>query len=180
MGMRLHVTGAGGFIGQNLLAELFRAGHELLPAVPKAQAVIHLAAIAHRHARPDELDEVNVRLPVRVARQAAAEGAHFLFLSSVKVHGEESRAPLTEHSAIRPQDAYAASKARAEEALAAVPELQLAVLRPPLVYGPGVKANFLALMHAVARGWPLPFRAVDNRRSFIYVGNLVHAILRVL
>src|SRR5436305_12742765 len=120
MGMKVHVTGAGGFIGRNLIAALARAGHELLPALAGAQAVVHLAAIAHRHASREELHEVNVRLAARVAREAAAAGARFVFLSSVKVHGEGSPAPLTERSAIEPHDAYAESKARAEEALQAV------------------------------------------------------------
>ena len=79
-----------------------------------------------------------------------------------------------------PQDAYAASKARAEELLRAVPALRLTVLRPPLVYGPGVKANFLALTRALDRGWPLPLASVENRRSLIYVGNLADAIVRTL
>jgi nucleoside-diphosphate-sugar epimerase len=180
MGMKVHVTGAGGFVGRHLVPALARAGHELLPAPSGAEAVVHLAAIAHRHASRAELDEVNVRLAARVGREAAAHGARLVFLSSVKVHGEESRAPFTERSPIAPQDAYAVSKVRAEDLLGAIPRLRLAVLRPPLVYGPGVKANFLALMAAIARGWPLPLGAIANRRSLIYVGNLVDAIVRCL
>jgi|SRR4051812_17789015 nucleoside-diphosphate-sugar epimerase len=180
MGMKVHVTGAGGFIGRNLMSALARYEHDAVPAVAGADAVVHLAAIAHRHASRDELDQVNVRLSARLAREAAACGARFLFLSSVKVHGEQSEQPFTERSAIAPADPYAASKARAEEALHAVPGLPLAILRPPLVYGPGVKANFLLLMRAVARGWPLPLGAVHNRRSLVYVGNLVDAIVRCL
>src|SRR5436190_9740219 len=180
MGMKVHVTGAGGFIGRNLMSALARSHHHAAAAVAGADAVIHLAAIAHRHASRDELDEVNVRLPARLAREAAACGARFLFLSSVKVHGERSEHPFTERSAIAPADPYAASKARAEEALHAVSGLPLAILRPPLVYGPGVKANFLSLMRAVARGCPLPLGSVNNRRSLVYVGNLVDAIVRCL
>jgi nucleoside-diphosphate-sugar epimerase len=86
--------------------------------------------------------------------------------------------PLTERSMIAPRDAYAESKARAEEALRAIAGLRLAVLRPPLVYGPGVKGNFLSLMRAIDRGLPLPFSAIVNRRSLVYVGNLADAILR--
>lgn len=119
---------------------------------------------------------MNVGFAVETAKKAA----RFVFLSSVKVHGESSAAPFRANSPIAPQDRYAESKARAEEALRALPGLQLAVLRPPLVYGPGVKANFLALMKAVARGWPLPFASVQNRRSLLYVGNLAAAILACL
>jgi UDP-glucose 4-epimerase len=178
--MRVHVTGARGFIGSFLTAELAKAGHVLAAGVADAQAVVHLAAIAHRRASPAELDEVNVRRAERVAREAAAAGAHFVFLSSVKVHGETSKAPFTECSPIAPGDAYAKSKARAEEALQAIAGLRLAVLRPPLVYGPRVKANFLALTSAIARGWPLPLAAIENRRSLIYVGNLADALIRCL
>ena len=180
MGMKVHVTGAGGFIGRNLVAALARGGHEVVASLAGAQAVVHCAAIAHRRASRAELDEVNVRLAARVGREAAAQGARLVFLSSVKVHGEESRAPFTEHSPLAPQDAYAVSKVRAEDMLGAIPNLRLAVLRPPLVYGAGVKANFLALMRAIARGWPLPLAALANRRSIIYVGNLADAIVRCL
>ena len=187
--MRVAVTGASGFVGAKLSRALDREGHEVLHIdardemagrLPGVQAVVHLAAIAHRRASREELQAVNVRLAERVARQAAAEGARFVFLSTVKVHGEQSAAPFTERSLIAPQGAYAESKARAEEALRAIPGLRLAVLRPPLVYGPGVKANFLALMRAIARGWPLPLGAIENRRSLIYVGNLADAMLRCL
>jgi nucleoside-diphosphate-sugar epimerase len=115
-----------------------------------------------------------------VGRQVVAAGARLVFISSVKVHGEESRTPFSERSPIAPADAYGESKARAEEALHAIPGLRMAVLRPPLVYGPGVKANFLSLVRAIARGWPLPLAALDNRRSLIYVANLADAIVRCL
>jgi nucleoside-diphosphate-sugar epimerase len=178
--MKVYVTGARGFVGSFLAGELARAGHVLAAGVAGAQAVVHLAAIAHRRASPVELDEVNVRLAERVAREAAAAGAHFVFLSSVKVHGEESTAPFDERSPIAPQDVYGQSKARAEEALRGISGLSMSVLRPPLVYGPRVKANFLALMDAIARGWPLPLGSIDNRRSLIYVGNLADVVIRCL
>jgi len=187
--MKVAVTGASGFVGSALCPALARQGHEVVaidarkPAgapLQATQALIHLAGIAHRHASRQELEEVNVRLTEQMARLALAAGARFLFLSSLKVHGQEAHAAFSECSPIKPQDAYGASKARAEDSLRAIAGLQLTVIRPPLVYGPGVKANFLALMQAIARGWPLPLGSIENRRSFIYVGNLVHAILRCL
>lgn len=178
--MKVHVTGATGFIGKPLLAALAAARHEVVMRLEQAGAVVHLAGIAHRRATKQEYHEVNVTLAERVGRLAAAHGARFLFISSVKVHGDQSSEPLRESSPLFPLDDYARSKARAEEMLGAIAGLSLTILRPPLVYGPGVKANLLALMRAVARGWPLPLASIDNRRSLIYVGNLVDAIVRCL
>ena len=170
--MKVHVTGAGGFIGTALCSSL-----KEVVSLEKAEAIVHLAGIAHRHATREELQRVNVDLAAEVGRKAAARGIPLVFISTVKVHGEESRTPLTEESGIFPEDLYADSKARAEDALRAIPGLKLAIVRPPLVYGPGVKANFLSLMKAIARGMPLPFAAIRNRRSFVYVGNLASAIV---
>jgi nucleoside-diphosphate-sugar epimerase len=184
--VKVAVTGASGFVGPSLLAALAAAGHEAVPLDLRrdrfagADAVVHLAAISHARASREELERVNIGLARKVGEAAAASGAPMVFLSSAKVHGNVSTAAFTEASAIAPQDAYAESKARAEEALGSIAGLRLAVLRPPLVYGPGVRANFLALMRAVERGIPLPLAAVRNRRSLIYVGNLADAILRCL
>ncbi|OFW07742.1 MAG: hypothetical protein A3H27_12705 [Acidobacteria bacterium RIFCSPLOWO2_02_FULL_59_13] len=177
--MKVAVTGASGFVGRTLCAALSTAGHELVP-VDSASSVVHLAAIAHRRAERDEIRRVNVDLAVRTAEKAAAARASFVFLSSVKVHGESSASPFREDSPFSPRDVYAESKARAEERLRAIAGLRLTVLRPPLVYGPGVKANFLALMNAVARGVPLPLASIRNRRSLVYVGNLADAIIGCL
>ena len=167
--MKVHITGASGFIGTALCSVVKRTSLE------EAEAVVHLAGIAHRRASAEELQRVNVNFAVEMAKKAAAKGAAFLFMSTVKVHGEEGS--FTESSRIAPSDPYAASKARAEEALHAIPGLRLTVLRPPLVYGPGVKANFLSLMQAIARGLPLPLASIQNRRSLVFVGNVVDAIV---
>ena len=184
-GMNIAVTGASGFIGSALCPLLAKEGHAVR-RIPRqdlridAEAVIHLAGIAHRRAAADDLQAANVDLAVQVGRAAAAAGAHMVFVSTLKVHGEESETPLSESSPLAPRDAYARSKLRAEEALRAIAGLRLTVLRPPLVYGPGVKANFLALLKAVAHGAPLPLAGVKNRRSVIYVGNLAHAFTRCI
>jgi nucleoside-diphosphate-sugar epimerase len=177
--VKVAVTGSAGFVGRSLCARLARAGHEVA-RIEEAAAVVHLAAIAHRRASAQDLQRVNVDLALQTARKAAAVGARFVFLSSVKVHGEASAAPFREDSPIAPQDPYAESKARAEGALRAMASLSLTVLRSPLVYGPGVKANFLSLMKAVARGIPLPLASIENRRSLVYVANLTDAIIACL
>jgi nucleoside-diphosphate-sugar epimerase len=104
---------------------------------------------------------------------------HFLFISTAKVVGDSLARPADETSTLRPADAYAASKAEAEALLDDVGRqtgLRITVIRPPLVYGPGVGANFHQLLRIVDAGWPLPFASVNNRRSLIYVGNLASAI----
>ena len=192
--MRIAVTGATGFIGRALCARL--GGEHDVRAVVREQtgdlarfrdwpsvlggmdAIVHLAAYAHGRGDAASLHAVNVDATIAAAEAAHASGAHFIFVSSIKVHGEQSTTPLRENSPLAPSDPYARSKAQAEEALRALPGLRLTVLRPPLVYGEGVKANFLALMRAIARGLPLPLASIDNRRSVVYVGNLVDAIAR--
>jgi len=146
-------------------------------------AVVHLAAIAHRSGSlEEELRQVNVDGTVRLAEAAAGFVRRFVFLSSVKVHGEDSGGgTYGEADALRPEDSYGRSKLEAERALtgiAARSGMELVLIRPPLVYGPGVRANFLRLLRWVDSGLPLPFASVHNRRSLIYLGNLVDAIAR--
>jgi nucleoside-diphosphate-sugar epimerase len=165
--MRIYVTGASGFIGSHLCPALAAAGHELRPTVAGCDALVHLANIAHTSASPRELHRVNVEGTIAQAQSALSAGTRrFVYLSSVK--------------ADKPDDAYGRAKSIAEQALLQLVGLEPAILRPPLVYGPRVKANFLALMRAVDRGWPLPLASIRNRRSLVYVGNLVDAILRCL
>jgi nucleoside-diphosphate-sugar epimerase len=158
-------------------------------ALEDASVVVHLAARTHvlRETAADPLAEyrrVNVDGTRRLAQQAAQLGVRRLvFVSSVKVNGESSEQPFTENDAPRPRDAYGLSKWEAEQALARVAVdtgLEAVVLRPPLVYGPGVKGNFLRLMNLIARGMPLPLASIANRRSLVYVGNLVDAALRAI
>lgn len=150
--------------------------------------VVHLAARVHvmHDTSADPLAafrRVNVEATLNLARQAADAGVRRLvFVSSVKVNGEASHPgrPLTELDAAAPQDPYAVSKWEAEQGLlhlARSTGLQVVIIRPPLVYGPGVGANFAALARAVSRGWPLPLGAVHNRRSLVALDNLVDLIV---
>ncbi len=122
----------------------------------------------------------NTEATLNLARQAAQAGVkRFVFISSIKVNGEGRDAPYRETDAAAPEDAYAISKWEAEQGLRQIARetgLEVVILRPPLVYGPGVKANFQRLLQMVRRGWPLPLGAIHNRRSLLYLGNFVDAI----
>ena len=152
-----------------------------------AQVVVHLAGVAHEiHGQNAEAvyQEINCAATERLARAAARAGVRrFVFMSSIKVNGERTAIdrPFRAHDAPQPQDRYARSKWDAERALGRVSAetgLEMVILRPPLVYGPGVRANFLRLIRLVERGMPLPLGAIHNRRSMIYVGNLAQLAVR--
>jgi len=143
--------------------------------------VIHLAGIAHRKSvHAADYKKVNIEGTANLANAAAAEGVkRFIFLSTVKVHGESSSQVFSETTSACPQDNYSQSKLEAEASVIRACEnssMDYVILRPPLVFGPRVKANFLTLLRIVARQWPLPFASIDNRRSLIYVENLCDLI----
>jgi nucleoside-diphosphate-sugar epimerase len=214
--MKVLVTGASGFVGGALCADLSRRSNYVLGAVRTSpapmpgvewvnvgelgaftdwekavlgvDAVIHLAARVHvmddKAVDPlAEFRKVNVDGTLNLARQAAAAGVkRFVFMSSVKVNGESTQAghPFLDVDAPAPQDAYGQSKHEAEQGLREVASktgMEVVIIRPPLVYGPGVKANFAALVRAVQKGWPLPLGAVHNQRSLVALDNLVDFVV---
>lgn len=128
----------------------------------------------------DRYAEVNTLGTANLARQCAVHGVkRFVFVSTVKVLGEGKSEPYRDTDLAVPADAYAISKWEAEQTLwqvAAETGMEVVVLRPPLVYGPGVKGNFLRLMQALDKRRPLPLGCIQNQRSLIYLGNLVDAI----
>ncbi len=157
-------------------------------ALDRVNAVVHLAARVHvmRDTEADPLTafcSVNVDGTLKLARQAAAAGVkRFVFISSVKVNGESTLPgrPFTADDIPAPLDPYAVSKMEAEQGLrqiAVETGMAVVIIRSPLVYGPGVKANFASLMRAVQRGWPLPLGAVNNQRSLVALDNLVDFIV---
>lgn len=215
---RMLLTGASGFVGGAVAAQLLRLGAvnlvlagrkpvpELLPSsvfVPVAEidaatdwaaaladveVVIHCAARVHvmSDTASDPLAEfrkVNVSGTLRLARQAVAAGAkRFIFISSIKVNGERTTSgqPFTADDLPAPVDAYGISKMEAEQglrALAADSGLEVVIIRPVLVYGPGVKANFRNMMSWLSHGVPLPLGGLGNRRSLVALDNLVDLIL---
>lgn len=217
--MSILITGASGFIGSALCAELqarqlayfalYRKPCGKLPKpapsaryiaelTPQAdcraqlqgvRTVVHLAARVHvmHDTASDPLAAFRVAnrdTTLHLARQAAEAGvSRFVFLSSIKVNGEATMAgkPYRFDAVPQPQDAYGISKWEAEQSLleiAAQTGMEVVIIRPPLVYGPGVKANFLQLLRWVEKGIPLPLAGIDNARSMVYVGNLVDLIIR--
>lgn len=149
-----------------------------------ASCVVHLAARVHvmRDSATDQLADyraANVGPTLNLARQAAQSGVkRFVFLSSIKVNGESSSVgrPFTPNDEPRPIDPYGVSKHEAEQALAQLTVesgLEVVTIRPVLVYGPGVKANFRTMMRWMTRGVPLPLGALHNRRSLVALDNLV-------
>ena len=167
------------------------AGADLTGIAADCQVVVHTAARVHvmGDSGPSALAEyrrVNVDGTLNLAREAARCGVRrFIFISSVKVNGESTApgAPFRESDDARPQDPYSVSKWEAELALRDLCSragMEYVIVRPPLVYGPGVRANFLALAMAVKRGVPLPMGAIRNQRSLIATDNLVSFLQRCM
>lgn len=214
MATRILVTGATGFVGRALIHELqsqgfydlvcvsrhpssefgvpqvaldIRRDTEWAEALKRVDVVVHCAGAVPSAETPESMMyEVNAAGTHQLALAAAGAGVRrFLFLSSVKVHGENSgvSGPLGPESPYAAHDAYARSKLEAEEALFRVAEdrgMEAVIIRPPLVYGPGVKGNFAQLMNAVVKGVPLPLGALDNQRSMVSVYNLVDFIMECI
>jgi nucleoside-diphosphate-sugar epimerase len=215
--MKLFLTGATGFIGRAVVADLVGRGSLRIAVRDKdagnwaegvdvvqaslsadqdwssvlagVSVVIHCAARVHvmneEATEPlAEFRRVNVAGTLRLARQAAEAGVRrFLFVSSIKVNGEHSQPgrPFTADQHPAPGDPYGISKCEAELGLRTLSQetgMEVVIIRPPLVYGPGVKANFLAMMRWLWRGVPLPLGNItDNRRSLVFLDNLVDLIV---
>lgn len=161
--------------------------HALLPPIADVDMVVHCAARVHvmNEVAADALTafrKVNVEGTARFARHAAKSGVkRFIFISSIKVNGEATLpgASFSADDVPAPVDPYGISKREAEDALRQISRdtgMEVVIIRPPLIYGPGVKANFLNLMRWLERGIPLPFGAVNNQRSLVAIGNLVDLI----
>lgn len=172
-----------------VLSSLSELSHGELLA--QTDCIVHLAARVHQmnDSVADPLEafrSVNTQATYLLAEAAAKAGVRrFIYLSSIKVNGEgrPDRLPYRETDLANPVDPYGQSKWEAEtllRQLAQETNLEVVILRPPLVYGPEVKANFLQLIQTVDRGIPLPFGQIRNARSMVFVSNLVDAILTCL
>jgi nucleoside-diphosphate-sugar epimerase len=208
------VTGATGFVGRALCAELQSSGRPFVaaartgtthawgsavgvgpidamtdwaPHLAGVTSVIHCAARVHQMDDPPEAIDayrtVNTHGTLRLAEAAAEAGVRrFVFVSTIKVHGDETTPDRVfgPDSPLVPTDGYGRSKAEAEEALWSLSErsgLEVTVVRPPLVYGPGAKGNIERLVRLVQRRVPLPFGSIKNRRSLVGLRNLSQLLL---
>ncbi|HEN5570263.1 TPA: NAD-dependent epimerase/dehydratase family protein, partial [Legionella pneumophila] len=160
-------------------------------ALRNVEIVIHLAARVHimKEYATSSLDEyckINSIATKNFVEQAVQNNVkRFIFLSTIKVHGEfsQNNLPFSEDCRTQPEDPYAKSKLYAEQFIQEICQnarMEFVILRPPLVYGPYVKANFLRILQLVDKKWPLPFGSIYNKRTFIYIDNLVSAISAVV
>jgi len=191
--MKILLTGATGFIGTHFI---HATSHEIIPFsfhrgnidtldLSSLDAVLHLAALVHQmeDADPEAYEQINHVRTLELATRAKEAGVkHFLFMSTVKVYGEESDTAYTETTPCYPQEAYGKSKLHAEHELQKLnnEHFTVSIIRTPIVYGTGVKANIKNLIDLVRKVPILPFGNTHNHRSMVYVGNLCALIERVL
>ena len=183
----LLLTGANGFVGSyfkskyvakyniqtfSFLNDDFKSLH-----VEGVEVIIHLSALVHQMdgADKEEYEKVNVIQTLDLACKAKENGVkHFVFMSTVKVYGEETNVAYSETTACNPEDGYGKSKLKAEVELQKLEsdDFKISIIRTPIVYGYGVKANIRNLIRLVQKVPILPFGNIQNKRSMIYVGNL--------
>jgi UDP-glucose 4-epimerase len=147
--------------------------------------IIHLSALVHQMggATKEEYEKVNVIQTIDLAAKAKSSGVkHFIFMSTVKVYGEETATAYTENSDCKPQDEYGKSKLKAEQELQKLEDdsFKVSIIRTPIVYGYGVKANIKNLINLVNKVPILPFGKIENKRSMVYIGNLCHLIDEII
>jgi len=193
--MRIGITGTGGFVGSRFM-EYNKKRFSLFPIILRnikpadldlsgLDAIVHLAGKAHEMNTIDDqvYDDVNFGLTKELAVEAKKKGVQsFIYISSVKVYGDKEDLFVDEDSLCHPTDAYGKSKLKAENFLKSIQDEQfkVAIIRPPLVYGPGVKGNMIRLLKLAEKNTLLPFGGVSNKRSMVFLDNLVELINRAI
>lgn len=192
---KLLLTGSNGFIGSyfikdyaqkydlaafSFLKDDFESLH-----VKGIDVILHLSALVHQMggAGAEEYERVNVANTLKIAQKAKEGGVgHFVFMSTVKVYGEESKRVYTEDFTCKPQDEYGKSKLKAERELQKLvsEDFIVSIIRTPIVYGYGVKANIKNLTNLISKVPILPFASIKNKRSFVYVGNLCALVDKIV
>lgn len=193
--MKLLLTGSNGFVGSYFInkykdkydIQKFSFLNDDINSLDcsDVDAVFHLAALVHQMggASAEEYERVNVTQTLELAKKAKNSGVgQFIFMSTVKVYGEETAGKYTENSTCAPEDEYGKSKLKAEIELQKLEDetFKVSIIRTPIVYGHGVKANIKNLVNLVNKVPLLPFGKVENRRSMVYVGNLCHLVDEVI
>ncbi|MCX6051223.1 MAG: NAD-dependent epimerase/dehydratase family protein [Campylobacterales bacterium] len=183
------LTGSNGFVGSYFIENYsskytiqkfsFLNDNFTLLNLQGVDIVVHLSALVHQMggANVDDYEKVNVTQTLDLAKKAKESGVgQFVFMSTVKVYGEETSSIYTETSICTPQDEYGKSKLKAENELLKLEDenFKISIIRTPIVYGYGVKANIKNLVNLVNKVPILPFGGIKNKRSMVYVGNLCH------
>jgi len=192
---KLLLTGSKGFIGSyfidnykdkyNIKIFSFRNDNFEALNLSERDVVVHLSALVHQMdgASKEEYERINITQTIKLAQKAKNSGIkHFIFMSTVKVYGEETRRAYTEDTLCKPEDDYGKSKLKAEQELQKLEDntFKVTIIRTPIVYGYGVKANIKNLIKLVSKLPILPFARIENRRSMVYVGNLSHLIDEII
>lgn len=193
--MKLLITGSSGFVGSYFInkykekyeIKIFSFLKDNITTLDCSDVdiVFHLSALVHQMggASSEEYIKVNVTQTLKIAKKAKESGVkHFVFMSTVKVYGEETDSVYTESSPCHPEDEYGKSKLKAELELQklASENFKVSIVRTPIVYGYGVKANIKSLVNLVNKVPVLPFGNIKNKRSMVYIGNLCHLVDKII
>lgn len=173
--------------GNAFLVDSLEQNNKFSKALIGVDILIHCAGLAHQNKSNSQsnlslYDEVNYKGTVNIAKLASEQGVkRFIFISSIKVNGELSyEIPFKNTDKANPKDPYSISKQKAENELKRIAKygkMEIVIIRPPLIYGPGVKGNFKKLIKIINLGIPLPLKNIKNKKSFIYIGNLIDFII---
>lgn len=192
---KLLLTGSTGFVGSyfinkykknyNIKTFSFRNDDINSLNCSEVDVVVHLSALVHQMggASCEEYEKINVTQTLELANKAKQFGVkHFIFMSTVKVYGEEADGSYTENTICQPEDEYGKSKLKAELELKKLENqnFKISIIRTPIVYGYSVKANIKSLVNLVNKISLLPFAKIENKRSMVYIGNLCHLVDEVI